>query len=170
MWFRRLQSQSNASAVVQSEAEPRQVRGRWAEQTDPVIICSDCSPSGVREGDEEEDEEEEFHPQSLEELLVEEEEDKDEKQASGEHGSYVLYTASDDASIYSHRALGSRYNCNCVLRWVLVPWVQDLEQGCQVSFWLLGLLPSDGLLMLGNNSHEPQPDAIALYAWPDGTE
>eukprot|EP00066_Takifugu_rubripes_P026554 XP_011615820.1 PREDICTED: WD repeat-containing protein 62-like isoform X3 [Takifugu rubripes] len=103
MWFRRL-SQSNASAVVQSEAEPRQVRGRWAEQTDPVIICSDCSPSGVREGDEEEkDEEEEFHPQSLEELLVEEEEDKDEKQASGEHGSYVLYTASDDASIYSHR-------------------------------------------------------------------
>lgn len=75
------QSQSNASAVVQSEAEPRQVRSRWAEQTDPVIICSNVSPSGVREGDEEEkDEEEEFHPQSLEELLVEEEQDKEEKQ------------------------------------------------------------------------------------------
>lgn len=75
------QSQSNASGV-KSEAEPRQVRSRWAEQTDPVIICSKFSPSGVKEGDEEEEKEddEDFHPQSLEELLGEEEEDKEEKQ------------------------------------------------------------------------------------------
>lgn len=73
------QSQSNASGV-KSEAEPRQVRSRWAEQTDAVIICSNFSPSGVKEVDEEEEKEddEDFHPQSLEELLGEE--DKEEKQ------------------------------------------------------------------------------------------
>lgn len=72
------QSQSNASGV-KSEAEPRQVRSRWAEQTDPVIICSNFSPSGVKEVEEEEKEgDEDFHPQSLEELLGEE--DKEEKQ------------------------------------------------------------------------------------------
>lgn len=92
------QSQSNASAVVQSEAEPRQVRGRWAEQTDPVIICSDFSPSGVREGDEEKDEEEEFHPQSLEELLVEEEEDNDEKQV-GSVTSLITGTRDADGPV-----------------------------------------------------------------------
>lgn len=93
------QSQDNASAVVQSEAEPRQVRSRWAEQTDPVIICSSSSP--------EKEEDEDFHPQSLEELLDEEEEDEEEgeKQAGlgGEDRSYVLYTATDDTNACSDR-------------------------------------------------------------------
>lgn len=83
------QSQGNASAVVQSEAEPRQMRSRWAEQTQPVIICS---------GDASEDNEEEFLPQRLEELLGDEE---GEKQAGlgGGGSSYLLY----DTTVYSDR-------------------------------------------------------------------
>ncbi|KAM9358601.1 WD repeat-containing protein 62 [Symphorus nematophorus] len=94
MWFRKLQGQGEASTVVQSDAEPRQVRSRWTEQLDPLIICSNFSPSQVEEEDEEEveedeeEEEEDFHPQSLESLLggeVEEEEDGDEeKEVSSE--------------------------------------------------------------------------------------
>lgn len=87
------QCQGNASAVVQqSKTEPRQIRSRWAEPTDAVIICSGSSPDG------EEEEDEDFLPQSLEELLGEVEEDE-EKQAGGEGRSYVLY----DANTYSDR-------------------------------------------------------------------
>lgn len=67
-----------ASAAVQSDAEPPQVRSRWAEQTDPLIICSNFSPSHVEE--DEDEEQDDFHPQSLESLLAEEEEDEEEEQ------------------------------------------------------------------------------------------
>ncbi|KAI3353860.1 hypothetical protein L3Q82_004861 [Scortum barcoo] len=78
MWFRKL-GQGGASLVVQSDTEPRQVRSRWAEQPNPLIICSNFSPSQANRGgasrssdqsapqeEEEEEEEEDFHPQSLE--------------------------------------------------------------------------------------------------------
>ncbi|XP_076590644.1 WD repeat-containing protein 62 isoform X3 [Chaetodon auriga] len=92
MWFRKL-GQGDASAAVQSDAEPRQVRSRWAEQLDPLIICASFSPSQMEE---EEEEEEDFHPQSLDSLLgeeVEEEEDgEEEKESPGEdRSSYILY-------------------------------------------------------------------------------
>lgn len=75
------QGQGEASTSVQSGAEPRQVRSRWAEQLDPLIICANFSPSQMEEDEEEEQEEEEdFHPQSLESLLeVEEDEDGEEE-------------------------------------------------------------------------------------------
>ncbi|KAM3616628.1 uncharacterized protein V6R79_021037 [Siganus canaliculatus] len=84
MWFRRLQGQGSASSctIVQSDTEPRQVRSRWAGQLEPLVICSNFSPSQGEEGEEEqrqeeeeeEEEDEDFHPQSLESLLVEGEE------------------------------------------------------------------------------------------------
>ena len=88
------QSQDKASAVDQSETEPRQVRSRWAEQADPLIICSGSLPSE----EEEKEEDEEFHPQSLEELLGEEEEDEGEKQVGlgGEDRRCLLYAADSD--------------------------------------------------------------------------
>lgn len=67
------QSEGKASPTVQSDAEPRQVRGRWAEQLEPLVICANFSPSQM-----EEEEEEDFHPQSLESLLGEEEEEEEE--------------------------------------------------------------------------------------------
>ncbi|XP_030008227.1 WD repeat-containing protein 62 isoform X2 [Sphaeramia orbicularis] len=87
MWLRKLQEQGEASSAVQSDAEPRQVRGRWAEQMKPLIICSSYSPSPTKSHEEEEEEEEEqrkeggdedFHPQSLESLLGDEEEEEEE--------------------------------------------------------------------------------------------
>lgn len=45
---------------------------------DPLIICSNFSPSHVEE--DEEEEQDDFHPQSLESLLGEEEEDEEEEQ------------------------------------------------------------------------------------------
>ncbi|XP_041797432.1 WD repeat-containing protein 62 isoform X3 [Chelmon rostratus] len=100
MWFRKLQGQGEASAAVQSDAKPRQVRSRWAEQLDPLIICSSFSPSQMEE---EEEEEEDFHPQSLDSLLgeeVEEEEDgEEEKENPGEdRSSYILYPDTTDTT------------------------------------------------------------------------
>lgn len=94
------QGQGEASAAVQSDAKPRQVRSRWAEQLDPLIICSSFSPSQMEE---EEEEEEDFHPQSLDSLLgeeVEEEEDgEEEKEVSSVRLSEVgAQTASVKAS------------------------------------------------------------------------
>ncbi|XP_074536120.1 WD repeat-containing protein 62 isoform X2 [Halichoeres trimaculatus] len=107
MWFRKLQGQGGASKAVQSNAEPRQVRSRWAEQTNPLVICSNFSPSPTKSAGEEEEEEEEedFHPQSLESLLGdEEEEDEDgeeeeeEKEDPGEdRSSYILYPDTSSA-------------------------------------------------------------------------
>ncbi|XP_029302566.1 WD repeat-containing protein 62 isoform X2 [Cottoperca gobio] len=92
LWLRKL-GQGGASSAVQSAAEPRQVRSRWAEQLDPLTICSNFSPSPTQSpeeggGREEEEEEEEgdFHPQSLESLLEGEEE------TPGERRSYLLDT------------------------------------------------------------------------------
>ncbi|KAE8294828.1 WD repeat-containing protein 62 [Larimichthys crocea] len=95
MWFRKLQGQGEASTSVQSGAEPRQVRSRWAEQLDPLIICANFSPSQMEEDEEEEQEEEEdFHPQSLESLLeVEEDED-------GEEEKEVLQNPGEDRSTF----------------------------------------------------------------------
>ncbi|XP_051255549.1 WD repeat-containing protein 62 isoform X2 [Dicentrarchus labrax] len=95
MWFRKL-GQGEASATIQSDAEPRPVRSRWGEQLDPLIICASFSPSQMEE---EEEEEEDFHPQSLESLLGEEleeeedgEEEKEVQQNPGENrSSYILY-------------------------------------------------------------------------------
>lgn len=67
------QGEGKASPAVQSDAEPRQGRGRWAEQLEPLVICANFSPSQM-----EEEEEEDFHPQSLESLLGEEEEEEEE--------------------------------------------------------------------------------------------
>lgn len=69
-----VQQGQEAAAAAQSDAEPRQVRSRWAEHLDPLIICSNYSPSQVEEEEEEEageegEEEGDFHPQSLESLL-----------------------------------------------------------------------------------------------------
>ncbi|XP_075932557.1 WD repeat-containing protein 62-like, partial [Anarhichas minor] len=112
MWFRRLQGEGGASSNVQSAAEPRQVRSRWAEQLNPLTICSNSSPSPTRsqeeeeepieeEEEEEEEEEGDFHPQSLESLLGgekeeedngEEEEEKEVLQNPGDNSSgYILY-------------------------------------------------------------------------------
>nr|XP_046246031.1 WD repeat-containing protein 62 isoform X3 [Scatophagus argus] len=104
MWFRRL-GQGEASSVIQSDAEPRQVRSRWSEQLDPLIICSNFSPSQVEDEDEEEvedeEEEEDFHPQSLESLLGEVEEVEEEEEVLQNPGedrsSYILYPSNADA-------------------------------------------------------------------------
>lgn len=80
------QGEGKAAAVVQSETGPRQVRGRWAEQLEPLIIHSNFSPCQVEE---EEGEEEDFHPQSLESLLGEEEEEEDEEDDAEEEGKEV---------------------------------------------------------------------------------
>lgn len=73
------QGQGGASSGVQSDAEPRQVRSRWAEQPNPLSICAISSPSPTKSQEEEEEEEDEdFHPQSLESLLGGEEEEDDE--------------------------------------------------------------------------------------------
>ncbi|TNN31603.1 WD repeat-containing protein 62 [Liparis tanakae] len=118
MWFRKL-AQGGASSAGQSEAEPRQVRSRWAEQQNPLTICSNSSPSPTKSQEEEEQQQEEeeqqqeeeeeegdFHPQSLESMLEEEEEDEEEEvkegttlspcgvqvlQNLGDGSSYVLY-------------------------------------------------------------------------------
>ncbi|KAM4567103.1 WD repeat-containing protein 62 isoform 2-T2 [Odontesthes bonariensis] len=101
MWYRKL-TQVETSSVVQSDAEPRQVRRRWAEHVSPLIICSSFSPSPTRsreEEEQEEEEEEDFHPQSLESLLGDEEEEEEEEEerevsmqtASKDHGAFILY-------------------------------------------------------------------------------
>ncbi|XP_026154326.1 WD repeat-containing protein 62 isoform X2 [Mastacembelus armatus] len=106
LWFRKLQGQGGVSAI-QSDAEPRQVRSRWTEQLNPLIICSTFSPSPTKSQEEEEEEEveeeeeeEDFHPQSLENVLGEEEEDGEEeeekeKTAGEDRSSYILYPSSD---------------------------------------------------------------------------
>lgn len=101
MWFRRLQGQAEAPIVVQADTEPRQVRSRWTEQLEPLIISSNLSP-GQAEGEEEEGEEEEdFHPQSLESLLGEEvEEDEEEEEEDGEEEKEVLQNPAQDKSSY----------------------------------------------------------------------
>ncbi|XP_056297142.1 WD repeat-containing protein 62-like [Pseudoliparis swirei] len=96
MWFRKLQGQGGASSAGQSDAEPRQVRSRWAEQPNPLTICSNSSPSPTKSQEEEEalgEEEGDFHPQSLESMLEEEEENEEEEvlQNPGDGSSYVLY-------------------------------------------------------------------------------
>ncbi len=90
------QGQGGASSGVQSDAEPRQVRSRWAEQPNPLIICSNFSPSQAEEEEEEEaeeeeeeEEEEDFHPQSLESLLGEEQEEEEEEEEDGEEEKEV---------------------------------------------------------------------------------
>ncbi|XP_035987347.1 WD repeat-containing protein 62 isoform X1 [Fundulus heteroclitus] len=73
MWFRKL---AEADGAVQSEPEPHQARGQWAERLNPLSICSSFSPSPSRsQEEEEEEEEEEFQPQSLDSLLGDEEEE-----------------------------------------------------------------------------------------------
>ncbi|KAM9853106.1 WD repeat-containing protein 62 [Aulostomus maculatus] len=94
LWFRKLQGQDRPSSSIQSDTdlEPRQGRGRWAEQLNPLTICSHCSPSPTKNLEEEEHGEEDedyFHPQSLESLLGDEE---------------VLQTAGEDASSYILRS------------------------------------------------------------------
>ncbi|XP_055082252.1 WD repeat-containing protein 62-like isoform X2 [Periophthalmus magnuspinnatus] len=96
LWFRKLQGEGGApSALGQSDAEPQQVRRRWAEQMNPIRICSSFSPSPTQNQDQEQDldrdvgPEEEFCPQSLESLLVEdeggeEEEEQEEEQVEEE--------------------------------------------------------------------------------------
>ncbi|XP_038549160.1 WD repeat-containing protein 62 isoform X4 [Micropterus salmoides] len=54
MWFRKL-GQGGASSGVQSDAEPRQVRSRWAEQPNPLSISSIISPSPTNTQEEEAD-------------------------------------------------------------------------------------------------------------------
>ncbi|XP_073344459.1 WD repeat-containing protein 62 isoform X2 [Pagrus major] len=98
MWFRRL-GQGEATIVIQADTEPRQVRSRWTEQLEPLIISSNFSPSQAEEEEEEGEEEEDFHPQSLESLLgdeVEEEEDGEEEKEVLQNpvqdkNSYILY-------------------------------------------------------------------------------
>uniref|UniRef100_A0A3P9N2M7 WD repeat domain 62 n=1 Tax=Poecilia reticulata TaxID=8081 RepID=A0A3P9N2M7_POERE len=68
-----LQADAEASSVDQSEAEPSQVRSRWAEPLNPLAFCSGLNASGSHE---EEEEEEEFQPQSLDSLLGDEEEEE----------------------------------------------------------------------------------------------
>lgn len=48
------QGQGGASSGVQSDAEPRQVRSRWAEQTNLLSISSIISPSPTNTQEEEE--------------------------------------------------------------------------------------------------------------------
>jgi len=79
------QGQGGASSAGQSDAEPRQVRSRWAEQPNPLTICSNSSPSPTKSQEEEEalgEEEGDFHPQSLESMLEEEEENEEEEVSS----------------------------------------------------------------------------------------
>lgn len=103
MWFRKLQGEGGApSALDQSEAESRQVRGRWAEQVKPLKICSSFSPSPTQSQDEERDlepeEEEEFCPQSLESLLMDEEEEQGEEPPGVVRSSFSLYPSHSCAS------------------------------------------------------------------------
>lgn len=83
------QGEGKAAVVVQSDAGPRQVRGRWAEQLEPLIIHSNFSPCQVEEEGDEEEEEEDFHPQSLESLLGDEEEEEEEEDDAEEEGKEV---------------------------------------------------------------------------------
>ncbi|CAJ1066351.1 WD repeat-containing protein 62 isoform X3 [Xyrichtys novacula] len=78
MWFRKL-GQDGASSAVHLDGEPSQARCRWTEQLNPLVICSNFSPSPTKSQEEEEqqEEEEDFHPQSLESLLGEEEEEEE---------------------------------------------------------------------------------------------
>ncbi|XP_030299565.1 WD repeat-containing protein 62-like isoform X4 [Sparus aurata] len=101
MWFRRLQGQAEAPIVVQADTEPRQVRSRWTEQLEPLIISSNLSPSQAEGEEEEGEEEEDFHPQSLESLLGEEvEEDEEEEEEDGEEEKEVLQNPAQDKSSY----------------------------------------------------------------------
>ncbi|XP_030262934.1 mitogen-activated protein kinase-binding protein 1-like isoform X3 [Sparus aurata] len=100
MWFRRL-GQAEAPIVVQADTEPRQVRSRWTEQLEPLIISSNLSPSQAEGEEEEGEEEEDFHPQSLESLLGEEvEEDEEEEEEDGEEEKEVLQNPAQDKSSY----------------------------------------------------------------------
>ncbi|XP_034403699.1 WD repeat-containing protein 62 isoform X3 [Cyclopterus lumpus] len=114
MWFRKL-GQGDASSAIQSAAEPRQVRSRWAEQLNPLTICSNSSPSPTKSQEEEEEEEEEegfreeegdFHPQSLESMLEDEEQEEEEEnkeeevlQNPGDNSSYIIYPSSSTTTI-----------------------------------------------------------------------
>ncbi|KAM7412391.1 hypothetical protein PAMA_019993 [Pampus argenteus] len=104
MWFRKLQGQSGASSAVQADGdcESRQVRSRWAEQLNPLTICSHFSPSPTKsheEEEEEEEEEEDFQPQSLDSVLGEGEEEEKVLQNAGEdRSSCILYPNATDSS------------------------------------------------------------------------
>ncbi|KAM8905051.1 WD repeat-containing protein 62 isoform 3-T3 [Spinachia spinachia] len=94
MWFRKLQGQGGVSTAVQSAAEPRRARNRWAEHLNPLTICANLSPSPTKSQEEEEEEgggEGDFHPQSLESLLGNEEEEEEEEEIPGDISSFVLH-------------------------------------------------------------------------------
>ncbi|XP_054884952.1 WD repeat-containing protein 62 isoform X2 [Poeciliopsis prolifica] len=84
MWFRKL-ADAEASSIDQSDAEPSQVRSRWAEPLNPLTFCSSLNASP-----EEEEEEEEFHPQSLDSLLGDEEEEEEVLQTAGGNQTFIL--------------------------------------------------------------------------------
>ncbi|XP_041659122.1 WD repeat-containing protein 62 isoform X2 [Cheilinus undulatus] len=99
MWFRKLQGQGGAATAVQSDAEPRQVRSRWTEQLNPLVICSSFSPSPTKsEKDEDEEDEEDFHPQSLESLLGDEDEEEEEEEEEEE--KEVLQDGGEDRNTF----------------------------------------------------------------------
>ncbi|XP_043975794.1 WD repeat-containing protein 62 isoform X3 [Gambusia affinis] len=84
MWFRKL-ADAEASSIDQSEAEPSQVRSRWAEPLNPLAFCS-----GLNTSHEEEEEEEDFHPQSLDSLLGDEEEEEEVLQIARGNQTFIL--------------------------------------------------------------------------------
>lgn len=94
------QGKGGDSTTVQADTEPRQVRSRWAEQLNPLTICSNFSPSptksqGEEEEQKEEEEEEDFYPQSLESLLGDEEEEGEEVSIhSGVTGRHLCFSLS----------------------------------------------------------------------------
>uniref|UniRef100_A0A3Q2QZI8 WD repeat domain 62 n=1 Tax=Fundulus heteroclitus TaxID=8078 RepID=A0A3Q2QZI8_FUNHE len=94
--------QAEADGAVQSEPEPHQARGQWAERLNPLSICSNFSPSPSR-SQEEEEEEEEFQPQSLDSLLGDEEEEVSLQTLMKSHPAFlvlisVLNSAADGGS------------------------------------------------------------------------
>ncbi|XP_047247681.1 WD repeat-containing protein 62 isoform X3 [Girardinichthys multiradiatus] len=93
MWFRKL-AEAEATSVIQSAAEPPQVRNRWAEPQNPLTICSSFSPSPSRSQEEQrEEEEEDFQPQSLDSLLGDEEVEGEEEevlQTAGQNSTFIL--------------------------------------------------------------------------------
>ncbi|KAL0972723.1 hypothetical protein UPYG_G00193920 [Umbra pygmaea] len=125
MWARKLAPTVPSTApTIEPQPAPLQLRGRWAEQHDPLAIRSvlethslqlPLSPTPSRAGgleDEEEGEEEDpyFHPQSLDSLLGDEEEEEDQDKRSGslalteseglfgpERSCYILYPANSTA-------------------------------------------------------------------------
>ncbi|XP_041850150.1 WD repeat-containing protein 62 isoform X2 [Melanotaenia boesemani] len=103
LWFRKLQGHGDTSSIVQPNGEPQQVRSRWAEQVNPLTICSSFSPSPTRSKEEEEDED--FHPQSLESLLGDEELEEEEQTAGEGHQTFILHPEDRDFCVDPHQSL-----------------------------------------------------------------